>query len=99
MANLVVPSVGGWYRHTDGRVFEVVAFDEPTSTIETQHFDGTVEEIDVDVWDDQEPTEIEPPEDYTGSMDLQKEDYGVEYDDCPHAVWFDPLDFFDAGDR
>ncbi|MEO0973100.1 MAG: DUF6763 family protein [Pseudomonadota bacterium] len=99
MAVLVAPKIGDWYRHQDGRVFEVVALDEHTSTIETQHYDGTVEELDLDAWEDLEPAAVEPPEDWTGSMDMQKEDYSVDYDDSPHAVWPNPLDYFDSDDR
>jgi len=38
--------VGDWYRRRGGELFETVAIDEDDGTIDVQHFDGTVEEID-----------------------------------------------------
>lgn len=96
MGRSIAPRVGDWYRYADGRLFEVVALDEQEDTIETQHFDGTVEELDGDGWLELEPQAAQPPEDWAGSMDVQKEDYGVEYDDSPHRQWLDPLDFLDT---
>jgi hypothetical protein len=96
MTELMAPVVGAWYRHGDGRLFEIVAVDELDDTIETQYFDGTVEELDVEAWEALEPEPVEPPEDWCGAMDLEKEDYGVEYDESPHRHYANPLDFFDA---
>ena len=44
------PEVGNWFRRIDGSTFEIVAVDEGDGTIELQHFDGTLEEIDLDAW-------------------------------------------------
>ena len=46
------PGIGDWYRLDSGSLFEVVAFDADDGTIEIQYFDGTVEEMDVEDWDD-----------------------------------------------
>jgi len=35
-----------------GRCFEVVALDDDDGTIEIQYFDGTVEEMDIEDWED-----------------------------------------------
>lgn len=91
--------IGGWYRRTDNSLFEVVAIDEHGETIEIQHFDGTIDEIDSDVW----PTLlIEPvgaPEDWTGSIDMDPDDYkGDEDGDIPLG-WHDPLELLDEADR
>ena len=43
------PVVGDWYRH-NGALFEVVAIDRDDGTVEVQHFDGTLEEFDLDTW-------------------------------------------------
>jgi len=73
-----IPSIGSWYRHTGGDSFEVVAFDEDDGTIEIQYFDGTVEEMDTEdwrsQWADRELETAEPPEDFTGSMDVESTD-------------------------
>jgi len=69
------PSIGEWYRHTGGDSFEVVAFDEDDGTIEIQYFDGTVEEMDAEDWEsqwaDRALEAAEPPEDWTGSVDVE----------------------------
>jgi hypothetical protein len=73
-----IPSIGEWYRHTDGDAFEVVAFDEDDGTIEIQYFDGTVEEMDTEDWDsqwaDRALEKAEQPEDWSGSVDVESTD-------------------------
>ena len=51
--DIPAPVVGDWYRRQGGELFEIVAIDEDDGTIEVQHFDGTVEELDFEAWDDQ----------------------------------------------
>ena len=72
------PNVGEWYRQSGGSLFEVVAKDEDDGTIEIQYFDGTVEEIDVEdweaQWDEGGIEAAEPPEDWSGSVDVEPED-------------------------
>jgi len=73
-----LPSIGEWYRHVGGDSFEVVAFDEDDGTIEIQYFDGTVEEMDTEDWEsqwaDRTLETAEPPEDWTGSVDVESFD-------------------------
>ena len=72
------PTIGNWYRIQGSESFEVVAFDEDDGTIELQYFDGTVEEMDLDDWNAEKENgaleEIEPPEDWTGSVDVDPEE-------------------------
>jgi hypothetical protein len=72
------PRIGEWYRHTGGDSFEVVAFDEDDGTIEIQYFDGTVEEMDTEDWESQWADHTleaaQPPEDWTGSVDVESVD-------------------------
>lgn len=72
------PSVGEWYRYTDGDLFEVVAVDEDEGTIEIQYFDGTIEEIDAEdwamQWHDHQIEAAAAPEDWSGSVDMDAED-------------------------
>ena len=70
-----VPVVGEWYRGLDGALFEIVAIDAAEGAIELQHYDGTVEEIDADVWLEQEFEAALPPKDWIGSVDVEPEDY------------------------
>jgi len=87
--------IGDWFKNTNGDSFEVVARDESDETIELQYFDGTIEELDRETWEEMHPDPIEPPEDWTGSMDLAREDYQspesvLELDD-----WMSELDRMD----
>jgi len=71
---LPMPIVGDWYEGRDGALFEVVAIDSDDHTIEVQHFDGTLEEFDMDGWMALAPQETEAPEDWSGSFDIEPED-------------------------
>ena len=68
------PTVGDWYRIRGGDSFEVVALDEEGGQIEMQYFDGTVEEMELDDWIEQADAHVietaEPPEDWSGSVDM-----------------------------
>lgn len=72
------PGIGDWYRLIGGASFEVVALDEDDGTIEIQYFDGTVEEMDVEdweaQWEDGALESAEPPEDWSGSVDVEASD-------------------------
>lgn len=72
------PGIGEWYRHSGGDLFEVVALDEDDGTIEIQYFDGTVEEMDTEDWEgqwaDHTIEAADPPEDWTGSVDVEPTD-------------------------
>jgi hypothetical protein len=69
------PGIGDWYRLTGGELFEVVALDEDDGTIEIQYFDGTIEEMDVEDWNEQWDEgaleSAEAPEDWSGSVDVE----------------------------
>jgi hypothetical protein len=99
MAN-PAPVIGQWYRRTGGDSFEVVAIDPDDRTIEIQYFDGTIEELELDDWREEEIFSTEPPEDWTGSVDVEPEDTENEYEAEPNgkAAWGDPLQFVDRGE-
>jgi hypothetical protein len=84
------PVVGEWYRR-HGALLEVVAVDRDDGTVEVQHFDGTLEEFDLESWDEQEFQEAQPPEDWTGSVDVEPEDYDSERELPITSAWSDPL--------
>jgi hypothetical protein len=99
MAKLA-PVIGQWYRRPGGDSFEVVAIDRDDRTIEIQYFDGTVEELEVEEWIEEEIESTEPPEDWTGSLDVEPEDTENEYEAEPgnSRPWSDPLQFVDRGE-
>lgn len=90
------PKVGGWFKTATGQTFEVVALDEEDGTVEIQYYDGAVEELDMDTWEELAMEPVEPPEDWSGSMDIDREDYGVDLEQQnPHESWGSPLDDID----
>jgi hypothetical protein len=94
------PVIGQWYRRPGGESFEIVAIDRDDHTIEIQYFDGTVEEMEAEGWLEDEIEASEPPEDWTGSLDVEPEDTENEYQPEPGNTkpWADPLQFVDRGE-
>lgn len=95
MANTYQPRLGDWYKSINGDKFEIVALDEDAATMEVQHFDGAIEEVDFDSWNEMEIVPIEAPEDWSGSMDIGKEDYGVDLELTAPNDHINPLDEID----
>lgn len=94
---IVSPEVGHWYRRLNGNLFEVVSVDEDGYTVELQHFDGTIEGLDLEMWQliDVEPAHA--PEDWSGSVDIDLEDM-PEPDNRTNSGWHNPLEFLDRYD-
>lgn len=90
------PIIGNWYLNRAGTAFEVVAIDDTAHTIELQFYDGTVDEIDKDRWAAEVLEEIEPPEDYSGSLDIPADDPTMSTEFVPRKDWPDPLDYIDT---
>ena len=92
------PIVGNWYRHLDkGQIFRVVAFDEEHGTVEIQHFDGDIEEIDASAWFDLEIEPTEAPDDWTGPLDeIESDDLGNSDTATRPAGWRKPLEDADV---
>ena len=95
MTKNLVPTVGDWYQDVAGTSFEIVALDSAQGLIEMQFFDGTIEELDLESWGEQMYISIEQSEDWSGSLDIDKEDYGVDLEESAHFVWDDPLKSID----
>ncbi|MGB5260107.1 MAG: DUF6763 family protein [Gammaproteobacteria bacterium] len=95
MANNRQPQIGDWYQSINGDRFEIVAIDDEEGTLEIQHFDGAVEELDFDSWAEMEIDPIEPPEDWSGSFDIVREDYGVDLELTAPNDHINPLDDID----
>lgn len=89
------PSIGNWYRRPNGTLFEVVAVDEDDGTIEIQHYDGTIGEIEIENWPNMLLIEASAPEDWSGSVDMDPEDFvGARDSDMPNG-FHDPLEYLD----
>ncbi len=89
------PVIGKWFRRPNGNLFEVVAVDETDGTIEIQHFDATIDEVDLESWPEMLLIEVSAPEDWSGSVDMDPDDYvGRKEGDMP-AGFHDPLEFLE----
>ena len=88
----VAPNVGNWYKELQGGgIFEVVAVDEFSQTIETQHIDGEINEFDLDNWQELQLIEVEEPEDWRNAYELSHED-SLDPDAAIHPEdWTSPL--------
>lgn len=89
------PIVGNWYQRLDkGQEFQVVALDEEAGLVEMQHFDGDLEEMEVDTWYQLDIVPIEEPEDWSGPLDVGEIDdlTGTEVTDTQPQDWGEPLD-------
>lgn len=91
-----MPMPGDWYQLPTGEQFEVVALDENAGTLEIQYFDGSLEEIEEEVWDELAPEAIAPPEDWSGSLDVPPEDPALEVEVASSETW---ASFIDRMDR
>ena len=93
------PEIGEWFRKLSGKLVQVVALDGKDGTVELQHFDGTVEEIDLDQWDRAVFMSAAAPEDCSGSLDVSHEDELFRNDEhFSHPVFSNALDFVDRLD-
>jgi len=86
-------SVGQWYMRRDTHdVFQVVDWDDEVGTARIQMFDGSLDEIDEDMWRALSPEAVAAPEDWTGPLDnLETEDFerfGTQSDDRWEENWF-----------
>jgi hypothetical protein len=92
---VLYPVIGQWFSRANGTLFEVVAVDEDGGTVELQQFDGPIDEIDMEAWTELRLVEVSAPEDWSGSVDMDPEDYvGRNNDEMP-AGFHDPLAFLD----
>lgn len=90
--------IGDWFKTVDGDNLEVVAYDPDEGVVEVQFYDGTVEEYDLEDWEELEVKQIAPPEDWAGSYDLTRDDYGVDLDHPAGEPHPNPLDRLDEED-
>lgn len=92
MPNNYPPRIGDWYQSINGDRFEIVALDEEDGALDIQHYDGAIEEVDLDTWREMDIDAIEAPEDWAGSLDIEREDYGVDLELTAPNDHINPLD-------
>ena len=73
-------------------MFQVVDWDDQTASARIQMFDGSLDEIDEDMWRALSPDAVATPDDWTGPLDnLETEDFeqfGTQLDDYAEENWF-----------
>ena len=74
------PIEGNWYHNLDKEQdFMVVDVSVREGTVDIRHFDGDIEELEMEEWEEMDLEETEPPEDWTGSLDdLESDDVNYE---------------------
>lgn len=104
MGKRLEPVVGHWYSHLDkGDLFQVVALDESSGSIEIQEFDGALDEMDLDEWRQMPIEAAEQPEDWSGPVDdlepdelgytdMQGEELAADGDVADTMTWQDILE-------
>ena len=89
-------SVGEWYQ-AGAEPFEIVGIDTKAEIVLVQYFDGTLEEYDFESWGDLNARACPPPEDYSGALDIERQDYGADDDSAGGSGrWDNPLDLLDT---
>lgn len=87
------PIVDNWYIHAGkGQKFMVVDVDPQADLIEIQHFDGDLEAMSFDEWQELDIELSEPPENWSGAIEVgESDDYGTEITDTSSEDWDEPL--------
>jgi len=80
MIGEIDPIEGNWYHHLDReKDFMVVDVNKREGTVDIQYFDGDIEELEMEEWEEMDLEEIEPPEDWSGPLDdLESDDLRFE---------------------
>lgn len=63
------PRPGTWYETDEGQVLLVVTADPRMGSMDVRYVDGTVDEWTFAAWYEMDLEEVEPPEEWRGSMD------------------------------
>lgn len=93
----IIPSVGSWFKENQlGVIFEIVAVDDISQTIETQLIDGEVSEYDMDSWAQLELQAIEEPEDWRNAYELSQEDALNPDDTIIPEAWCSPVSVIES---
>ena len=102
--NKLMPEVSAWYQDlVSGNLFEVVAYDEDSGSIEYQLIDGEVGEYDTTTWKQLYLTPAEAPEDWRSPYEVTSEDQTDSDQAMVPENWSGPLseiepDLLDLGD-
>jgi hypothetical protein len=93
MSTELEPIIGRWYRHLDkGQPFVVVSYEEVEGLVGIQHYDGDVEELEIEDWFGMDIETAEAPEDWTAPIDdVEADDLDYTDTDMTARDWSSPL--------
>ena len=84
--------ISTWYQdRLTGALFEVVAYDEASDSIEFQYVDGEVGEYDGQTWSELDLLPAAAPEDWRSPYELSDEDRQYYDSDIVPENWSGPL--------
>ena len=63
--------------------------------MELQYFDGTIDEIDLETWPGLLIERVRAPEDWTGSVDMDPDDFALDGSSELPLGWHDPLEILE----
>ncbi|MFT5887203.1 MAG: hypothetical protein ACI9BO_000007 [Zhongshania sp.] len=86
------PQLGCWYKDMEtGELFEVVAVDDDSDSVETQLIDGELGQYYMESWRLLKLRQIEEPEDWRNAFELSDDDYRHLDDTLVPENWSNPL--------
>ena len=88
-------SIGDWYQAED-QSFEIVGIDVKAEIVLVQYYDGALDEIDFDSWGELNARPTAPPENLSGALDADSEDFGLIDDHSGRRSDADPVQWLDA---
>lgn len=87
-------SIGDWYVVED-QPFEIVGVDLKAEIVLVQYYDGALDEIDFDSWGELNALPTAAPENLSGALDADSEDFGLiddrsgPRDDAKPEAWLE----------
>ena len=101
MLRRIQPEVGTWYENIEQEtLFEVVSIDDDGSALAIQYFDGELEEIELETFQQQRLRVIDQPEDWSGPYEIDQEDrddHEFRSADSGQQDSYFPFDDFESG--
>lgn len=88
-------SVGDWYA-VEEESFEIVGIDVKAEIVLVQYYDGALDEIDFDSWIELNARPTAPPENLSGALDADAEDFGLIDDHSGPRENQNPVQWLDA---
>ncbi|WP_373079423.1 DUF6763 family protein [Zhongshania sp.] len=86
------PLVGKWYKDMETeQLFEVVAVDDDSDSVEAQLIDGELCQYDMESWRQLSLEQVEEPEDWRNAFELSDDDYRFLDDTMVPENWNNPL--------